>query len=206
MKLVLALIAASILNGADMTGHYYLRGVMEVGSELLLRPNGTFEFMLSYGASDYWGRGTWKAADEAVVLTSEESKHKAPFTLVKSEAGKSGETRIKLIGEDGRIVPNVDLFFLVLVPGSKSVQGRTDFDGEAVFPSSSERRAIIWDVGVYDYRSPRFELPPDMHTFTFQIDGAAMSEWVFKEERLRIENGALIMKRSPEMPDMRYVK
>ena len=58
MKLGLILIAASILNGADMTGPYYLRGIMEVGSELLLRPDGTFEFMLSYGAADYWGRGT----------------------------------------------------------------------------------------------------------------------------------------------------
>jgi hypothetical protein len=204
MKLGLILIAASILNGADMTGHYYLRGIMEVGSELLLRPDGTFEFMLSYGAADYWGRGTWKAADGVVVLRSEESKHKAPFTLVKSEAGKAGETQIKLIREDGSIVPNVDLFFLVR--GAKSVRGRTDFDGLAVFPSTAEHQAVIWDVGVYDYHSPMFELAPDMHAFTFEINLAGIAEWVFKDERLRIDNGALIMKRAPEAPDMRYVK
>ncbi len=44
---------------ARLAGHYYLNGVMEVGSELLLRPDGSFEFMLAYGANDQYGRGCW---------------------------------------------------------------------------------------------------------------------------------------------------
>ncbi|TGV77628.1 hypothetical protein EN788_67460, partial [Mesorhizobium sp. M2D.F.Ca.ET.145.01.1.1] len=36
---------------AGLAGHYYLRGVMEVGSELLLKKDGSFEFMLAYGAN-----------------------------------------------------------------------------------------------------------------------------------------------------------
>ena len=44
----------------DVAGHYVLRGVMEVGSELTLKPDGTFEYMLAYGAADYWSKGTWK--------------------------------------------------------------------------------------------------------------------------------------------------
>ena len=32
------------------SGHYYLNGVMEVGSELLLQPNGKFQWMLAVGA------------------------------------------------------------------------------------------------------------------------------------------------------------
>lgn len=42
-----------------LAGHYYLNGVMEVGSELLLEPDGSFEFMLAYGANDQYGRGCW---------------------------------------------------------------------------------------------------------------------------------------------------
>lgn len=42
-----------------LAGHYYLNGVMEVGSELLLRPDGSFEFMLAYGANDQYGKGCW---------------------------------------------------------------------------------------------------------------------------------------------------
>ena len=44
---------------ARHAGHYYLNGVMEVGSELLLRPDGSFEFMLAYGANDQYGKGCW---------------------------------------------------------------------------------------------------------------------------------------------------
>lgn len=44
---------------AKLAGHYYLNGVMEVGSELLLRPDGSFEFMLAYGANDQYGKGCW---------------------------------------------------------------------------------------------------------------------------------------------------
>lgn len=46
-------------SDAKLAGHYYLNGVMEVGSELLLRPDGSFEFMLAYGANDQYGKGCW---------------------------------------------------------------------------------------------------------------------------------------------------
>src|ERR1700757_2187375 len=49
-----------IARGEDMAGHYILRGVMEVGSELLLKSDGSFEYALAYGAADYWAKGTWR--------------------------------------------------------------------------------------------------------------------------------------------------
>lgn len=53
--------AASACRAGDarLAGHYYLNGVMEVGSELLLRKDGSFEFMLAYGANDQYGKGCW---------------------------------------------------------------------------------------------------------------------------------------------------
>ena len=48
-------------GAAKYAGHYYLDGVMEVGSELLLKPDGSFEFMLAYGANDQYGKGCWVA-------------------------------------------------------------------------------------------------------------------------------------------------
>lgn len=44
---------------ARLAGHYYLNGVMEVGSELLLKKDGSFEFALAYGANDQYGKGCW---------------------------------------------------------------------------------------------------------------------------------------------------
>ena len=40
-------------------GHNYLEGVMEVGSELLLQPNGKFKWYLAVGALDQYAEGTW---------------------------------------------------------------------------------------------------------------------------------------------------
>ncbi len=49
-------------------GHYYLSGVHEVGSELLLRADGSFAWFMSYGAADQQVNGTWTREGQAVVL------------------------------------------------------------------------------------------------------------------------------------------
>jgi hypothetical protein len=51
-------------------GHYYLSGVRETGSELLLRLDGSFDWFLSYGAVDQIAQGTWAREGETIVLTS----------------------------------------------------------------------------------------------------------------------------------------
>lgn len=58
----------------SMAGHYYLEGVMETGSELLLEPDGHFRWYLVYGALDQFADGRWKQDGDAVVLTSEKGK------------------------------------------------------------------------------------------------------------------------------------
>ncbi len=49
-------------------GHYYLNGVREVGSEILLKRDGSFEFMLAYGANDQYGRGCWTLTGSTLSL------------------------------------------------------------------------------------------------------------------------------------------
>ncbi len=49
-------------------GHYFLGGVREVGSELLLRDDGSFEYFLSYGAVDINARGAWRADGKRIFL------------------------------------------------------------------------------------------------------------------------------------------
>jgi hypothetical protein len=41
------------------TGQYYLQGVMEVGSELLLQDHGKFKWYLAVGSLDQYAEGTW---------------------------------------------------------------------------------------------------------------------------------------------------
>lgn len=55
---------------APLAGHYYLQGGQsEVGSELLLKEDGKFEWALMYGAVDQMARGTWQQAGGLVTLT-----------------------------------------------------------------------------------------------------------------------------------------
>ena len=84
--------AGAATQSADVAGHYVLDGMMEVGSELLLKPDGQFEFMLAYGAADYWAKGTWKTENDAVVLDSA-GKKEEPFRFLRSEPGTAAESR-----------------------------------------------------------------------------------------------------------------
>ncbi|MBG0802662.1 hypothetical protein IYW40_14425 [Methylocystis sp. H4A] len=53
---------------ASLAGHYYMGGVMEVGSELQLKATGEFEYMLAYGALDEYATGCWSREGQTVTL------------------------------------------------------------------------------------------------------------------------------------------
>ena len=62
--------ASAVASDASrgLTGRYYLSGVMETGSELVLRPDGSFAWFMSYGAADQAAEGKWRIDGEAVLL------------------------------------------------------------------------------------------------------------------------------------------
>jgi len=61
---------AATAAAAALPGHYYLNGMTEVGSELLLKKDGSFQWALSYGASDQLASGTWSVNGDKVTLVS----------------------------------------------------------------------------------------------------------------------------------------
>lgn len=66
-------------NAADFTGHYYLQGIYEVGSELLLKPDGHYQWMLAYGAVDQNSEGSWAIDGNELVLTPTLPRSNAPL-------------------------------------------------------------------------------------------------------------------------------
>ncbi len=82
MALMFGISSASAQSN-DLAGHYYLSGVREVGSELLLKQDGSFKWALSYGAMDQQSQGTWKVQGGKVVLTSKALKPLRPFLSLK---------------------------------------------------------------------------------------------------------------------------
>jgi hypothetical protein len=53
-----------------LDGHYYLSGAMEMGAELLLRKDGTFDAGVAYGSADGFAKGTWQVENQTMTLKS----------------------------------------------------------------------------------------------------------------------------------------
>jgi len=64
--------AAPVAEAAALAGSYHLEGVMETGSDLLLRADGTFEWAFTYGALDLLAKGRWHREGDGIVLQVED--------------------------------------------------------------------------------------------------------------------------------------
>ena len=147
----MALVALTA-SAEDLTGDYILQGVMEVGSELLLKSDGNFEYMLAYGAADYWAKGTWRHENHCVVLNSAGRKE-APFRLLRSEAGKPGRICVWVIGKNGHGVENIQV---ALQAADQNFEATTNSDGAAEFPNAADARAVAFEVRVYSVKAGPF--------------------------------------------------
>ena len=78
-----------------LAGHYYLSGVHEVGSELLLREDGRFEWMLAYGALDQMAQGTWRRDGDRVLLRADPPPEAPPLFRAQPQSGWSGEAQAR---------------------------------------------------------------------------------------------------------------
>lgn len=81
-------------------GHYYLNGVMEVGSELLLQPDGKFKWMLAVGALDQYAEGTWWKNGDCIGLKPE-AKFKKNLSIF-PESLTISDKSLDAIWEGGR--------------------------------------------------------------------------------------------------------
>ena len=199
---LLSALSVVFARGQDLAGHYVLRGVMEVGSELLLKSDGTFEYMLAYGAADYWAKGTWRQENNNVVLNST-GRTEAPFRLLRSEAGEPGKIRVWVMGKDGHGVENVQV---ALQAADEHFDARTTSTGVAVFPYVAEKRAVTFEVPVYSIKAGPFEINASNNDFYFEIDGDAITQVFFKDEQLVIDGNDLLMKYWNEEHPIRYQK
>jgi len=173
----------------NYAGHYVLEDAHEMGSELLLKPNGDFEYMLAYGAADYTAIGKWKAAGDSVVLDS-----KLPdgpgFKLVRSSDLRSPDVRIWVKSRIGK--PVGDLEVVLTGPEGEST-GHTDRDGMALFPGTSQPKSVVIKVPVYDKDSGPVQLNASHTDFTFEINPEAITTVPFKGEVLKASAGTLEM-------------
>lgn len=197
--MVFAMVTA---RAEEVAGHYVLHGVMEVGSELLLRADGSFEYMLVYGAADFWAKGTWQHKENSVVLNSA-GKKEAPFRFLRSAAGNPGKLCVWVIGKDGHGVENIQV---ALQTVDQHFEATTTSDGAALFPDVANARTVTFEVPVYSIKAGPFEIKPSDSDFYFEINGDAITGVLFKDEELTIDGKDLVMKYWNAEQPMRYEK
>jgi hypothetical protein len=91
-------------------GRYEMSGVMEVGSQLVLRADGSFAFALAYGANDQVGAGCWTQTDRVIALFAGRDATRISGTHTPDTRGFTG----LLLEKSGR-----DLLWRI--PGSNQV-------------------------------------------------------------------------------------
>src|ERR1700745_1157118 len=57
-------------DSSAIAGEYFLQGVMETASVILLKPDSSFEFFYSYGSVDRTGTGKWSINKGQLTLNS----------------------------------------------------------------------------------------------------------------------------------------
>jgi hypothetical protein len=200
-RLLVALLAFAAFSAwaDDVAGHYFLRNVMEVGSELLLRSDGTFEFMLAYGAADYHAKGAWKRDNDSVILNSIDNDA-PPFRLTRSLATKGDGIHLWVKAPNGAPVEHIDV---LLKTANDEVKGRTTGEGVVFFGAAQQASEAFFAVRVYDLEAGPLPLNPAHNEFYFEINGDVITQTPFKNERLKIDGKALLLRRGNEAA-MRY--
>lgn len=190
VKLLIAIIAiaAASAGAQDLSGEYRL-SMPEMASGLMLKTDRTFEYFFSYGAADYTGKGTWKSEAGAVVLNSS-GQEEPPFRLVKSALGSGPEIRVYVKAKNGRGVQHIDV---KVTTASGASEARTDSDGMAVLEGDRPAKSIAIHIPVYDIDAGPFEVAGTDKEFWFEINGDAITQVRFKNERLAVTNGGLQM-------------
>jgi len=172
-----------------VAGHYVLENAHEMGSELVLKPDGQFDYMLAYGAADYRATGKWHIAGETVVLNSK-IPDGAPFRLLRSSDLRSPDLRVWITGANGKGVANLDVTLTAAEGESKA---RTDRDGMALFPGMTNPKSVVIHVPVYDKDSGTIAVNSAHTDFYIELNGDAITTVPFRGEALKISGDTLEM-------------
>ncbi|KQW88635.1 hypothetical protein ASC94_24880 [Massilia sp. Root418] len=190
--------AADLALQAKLPGHYYLTGVREVGAEILLRPDGTFEYSMAYGAVDEFAKGSWTVWNQQVVFRSETAP--APAAPLQPAAGAQavslpvGQVLVDLRYQ-GKSIPG----FKVAVLGDAPLksEGRTGAEGWRTAFSGPVRHIAVSHPEVNRSKWMVYAVPPadaqrGSYRLDFQPPADAQAGFNFT---LDVQDGSLILER-----------
>ncbi|HRI19301.1 MAG TPA: hypothetical protein PLA68_00040 [Panacibacter sp.] len=151
----------------NITGIYYLQGVMETGSGIKLNADSSFEFFYTYGALDRYGTGKWSIENNTIALNSKPYPGK-DFKLIGSTNENNNFTTIR-IEEKNTALPR---FVYCLIKTKK---------GDSLLQADSHGYIALTDKSA-DTVHLLFELCPEKIS-TFTINTAKYDVFTFNFEQ-----------------------
>ncbi|RQO54737.1 hypothetical protein DBR47_21960 [Paucibacter sp. KBW04] len=127
---------------AEWVGHYYLKGQMEMGSELLLRADGSFAWMISYGAMDQQAQGRWTLKDQTITLTSAKPSQAPKFRLFEEDELRIRKpaaegTWVAIVGKP-QVGPAANMEVMFQARSGKTATAVTDRRGDATVAMAAD--------------------------------------------------------------------
>jgi hypothetical protein len=205
---------AEVKNTKDLPGHYYLQGVREVGSELLLSKDGQFQWMMSYGAVDQYAQGTWLVEKGKVLLLSTPPAENPSFRLFSED-----EMRIRKPAKAGTWVAIVGVPQVGPTPGievkfesktGKTLTATSDANGDAIvnMPDSEEwfRAGLRGAKSDWQWFVIPAERKQDRIAAFANSDESQARPAAFEKLQLEIEDKGLRINNQEAMPRGLYTK
>ena len=176
--------------GAQSTipGEYYLRGVTEVASGFLIKPDSTFEFFFSYGALDRMGSGKWVAKGNEIILNS---KPRPPhdFALINSKKVPGEFIAIKITDKNELLQRYV---YAKLKFADTAMEDMANQKGEIKFPRKTiEKLSLQFEF--CPEKISVFDLDKEHNYFEFRFE-PWIAEYSFDNFHLTIDGKDLIGK------------
>lgn len=180
--------AADLALKPKLVGHYYLSGSGEMGAEILLRPNGKFQYSMAYGAVDEYAQGSWTVWNKQVIFRSETAAAQpasmSPSADAPAVSLPAGQLLVDL-RHNGKSIPGFKVAVLGDAPlkseGRTGAKGwRTAFSGPVrqiavSHPEINENKWMVYAVPAADAARGSYQLdfrPPAIALagFNFTLD------------------------------------
>jgi hypothetical protein len=186
--------AAMTVTRESLAG-LYDGGQMEVAAQLLLKPDGHFEYGLAYGALDEEAKGTWELKNGAVFLTTVPAVVPPRFVVESDTPDARGGLWIKL--SNGPVIRGAaQRVYLVYDKGQPADMVEVAEDGHVPFPGNRRPTAIIPKIPVYPIMNKPIPLTgTGGHLIVMRFEPNDIGKADFRGQRLSIEDGKLVMPR-----------
>ncbi|MDN0084199.1 hypothetical protein QU487_15770 [Crenobacter sp. SG2305] len=186
-----------------LAGHYYLKNAREVGSELLLKPDGSFEWGMSYGAVDQYAEGKWQRQHGKVVLQTAAPDKEPDFRLFRDEElriRKPAEpgTWLAIVGMPG-VGPMAGVEVTFESKAGKTATAVTDRNGDATVDMSDSETWARAGLRREGSKAPLqwFAIPAGRaaaHLTAFAVDDIAyLRPQPFKTLQLQVKGSTLVV-------------